>query len=83
MLFVALDMVVAKLSEYFEPLENGGVRSDVFKTRVSLNEISNAKLVINSFGMAGKSADTVDKTQMALAHISNASMYPGLSLYLS
>lgn len=70
----ALDMVVAKLSEYFEPLENGGVRSDVFKTRVSLNEISNAKLVINSFGMAGKSADTVDKTQMALAQLSAANI---------
>lgn len=66
----ALDKVVAHLSEYFEPLEHGGVRSDVFSKKVSLMDIVYAKLVINSFGMAGKSADTVDKTQMALAQLS-------------
>lgn len=66
----ALDKVVAKLSEYFEPLENGGVRNNVFRKRVSLNDIVDAKLVINSFGMAGKSADTIDQTQMALSQLS-------------
>lgn len=70
----ALDRVVANLSEYFEPLENGGVRSDVFRQKVSLMDIVDAKLVINSFGMAGKSADTVDKTQMALAQLSAANI---------
>lgn len=66
----ALDQVVAKLSEYFEPLEHGGVRSNVFRERVSLKDIVDAKLVINSFGMAGRSADTIDKTQMALSQLS-------------
>ena len=70
----ALDKVVAKLSEYFEPLEKGGIRNNVFKRKVTLNDIASAKLVINSFGMAGKSADTVDDTQMALAQLSAANI---------
>lgn len=59
----ALQVVVGKLSRYFE--ENGTLRG-TFKKRVSLEEIAHAKLVINSFGMAGKSPDTVDKVQMSL-----------------
>lgn len=66
----ALDKVVANLSEYFEPLEHGGIRNNVFRKKVTLTDIVSAKLVINSFGMAGKSADTIDKTQMALAQLS-------------
>ena len=71
---LTLDKVVAKLSEYFEPFENGGIRSDVFRQRVVLSDIVDAKLLINSFGMAGKSADTVDKTQMTLSQISAANI---------
>lgn len=70
----ALDKVVANLSEYFEPLEHGGIRSNVFRHKVSLSDIVDAKLVINSFGMAGKSADTIDKTQMALTQLSAANI---------
>jgi hypothetical protein len=69
-----LDRVVAKLSEYFEPLENGGIRSDVFSNKVSLEDIVTAKLLVNSFGMEGRSADTVDKTQMALMQLSAANI---------
>lgn len=69
-----LDVVVAKLSEYFEPFENGGIRSDVFRHKVSLSDIANAKLVVNSFGLAGKSADTIDTTQLALSQISAANI---------
>lgn len=69
-----LDKVVAKLSEYFEPLENGGIRSDVFSKKVSLEDIVSAKLLVNSFGMEGRSADTVDKTQMALMQLSAANI---------
>lgn len=58
-----LQVVVGKLSRYFE--DNGTLRG-TFKKRVSLEEIAHAKLVINSFGMAGKSPDTVDKVQMSL-----------------
>lgn len=66
----ALDKVVAKLSEYFEPLEHGGVRNNVFSEKVTLSKIVDAKLVINSFGMAGKSAESIDATQMALSQLS-------------
>lgn len=59
----ALQVVVGKLSRYFE--EDGTLRG-TFSERVSLDEIAHAKLVINSFGMAGKSPDTVDPVQMAL-----------------
>lgn len=69
-----LDKVVAKLSEYFEPFEKGGIRCDVFKNRVSLSDIVDAKLLINSFGMEGRSADTIDKTQMTLSQISAANI---------
>ena len=69
-----LDKVVAKLSEYFEPFEHGGIRSDVFARRVTLSDIVDAKLLINSFGMEGRSASTVDKTQMTLSQISAANI---------
>ena len=69
-----MDKVVAKLSEYFEPFENGGIRSNVFRQKVTLDDIVDAKLLINSFGMEGKSADTVDKTQMALMQLSAANI---------
>ena len=69
-----LDKVVAKLSEYFEPFSKGGIRCDVFKNRVSLSDIANAKLVICSFGMAGKSSDSIDETQMALTQLSAANI---------
>lgn len=69
-----LDKVVAKLSEYFEPLEHGGIRNNVFRRKVTLDEIANAKLLVNSFGMAGKSADTVDETQMTLSQLSAANI---------
>lgn len=69
-----LDIVVAKLSKYFEPLEKGGTRSEVFKKKVTLEDIVGAKLAVCSFGMAGKSADTVDPIQMSLSQLSAANI---------
>lgn len=69
-----LDKVVARLSEYFESFENGGIRSDVFRNKIALKDIANAKLVVNSFGLAGKSSDTVDPIQMALSQLSAANI---------
>ena len=66
----ALDLVIAKLSSYFEDLENGGIRSNVFNERVTLEDIRRSKLVICSFGMAGKSPAQVDPIQMGLAQLS-------------
>lgn len=77
----ALDLVIAKLSAYFEPLDRGGTRSDVFQSRVSLDDIRKAKLVICSFGMAGKSADMVDPIQMSLSQLSAANISHIRSLF--
>ena len=66
----ALDLVIAKLSAYFEPLDKGGIRSNVFTTRVTLDDIRRAKLVVCSFGMAGKSPAQVDPIQMGLSQLS-------------
>lgn len=77
----ALDLVIAKLSAYFEPLEKGGTRSDVFQERVTLQEIKDAKLVVCSFGMAGKSADMVDPVQMSLSQLSAANISHMRSLF--
>lgn len=62
----ALQVIIARLSRYFE---EGGTLRSTFSKRVTLGEIAVAKLVINSFGMAGKSPDTVDKIQMALMQL--------------
>lgn len=77
----ALDLCIAKLSAYFETLENGGTRSDVFQSRVSLKDIKEAKLVVCSFGMAGKSADMVDPIQMNLSQLSAANISHMRSLF--
>lgn len=77
----ALDLVIAKLSRYFEPLDKGGTRSDVFQEKVTLEEIRDAKLVICSFGMAGKSPETVDPIQMALSQLSAANISHLRSLF--
>ena len=69
----AIELSIAKLSRFFEP---NGVRASVFSKRITVDEIRDAKLVICSFGMAGKSEKNVDPIQMALmqlyaAHISH------------
>ena len=66
----ALDIVIAKLSVFFEDLSHGGIRSNVFSKRVTFEDIRHAKLVVCSFGMAGKSMDSVDPISMGLAQLS-------------
>lgn len=70
----AMDKIVAKLSEYFEPYSRGGIHSNVFSDKIALKDIVGAKMVICSFGLAGKSADSVDPTQLALSQISAANI---------
>ena len=62
----ALDSAAASLRTYFEKFENGGVNSKVFKQRISLRSVIDAKLVVCSFGLAGKSEANIDHTQLAL-----------------
>lgn len=67
----AIDMCIAKISRYFEP---NGVKANLFRHRISVDDIKTAKLVICSFGMAGKSPNTVDPIQMALMQLYSANI---------
>lgn len=69
-----MDRIIAKLSEYFEPFENGGIHADVFSEKIELKKIIDAKIVLCSFGLAGKSPDSIDSTQLALAQMSAANI---------
>lgn len=62
----AIDMCIAKISRYFEP---NGVRASLFRQRITIDDVKNSKLVICSFGMAGKSPNSVDPIQMALMQL--------------
>ena len=67
----SIDMCIAKISRYFEP---NGVRAHLFRRRITVEDIREAKLVICSFGMAGKSPNTVDPIQMALMQLYSANI---------
>lgn len=63
---LAKDLAIAKLSRYFE---DNGSRVSQFRQRVSIEQIAYAKLVVCSFGMAGKTEKSVDPIQMALMQL--------------
>lgn len=62
----SFDYVFSQTSNYFHP--NGSKRA-MFTKRITMNQIANAKLVINSFGLKGKSPAQIDETQLALSQI--------------
>lgn len=62
----AVELVIAKVSRYFE---ESGTRSSFFKNKINVHDLINSKLVICSFGMAGKTEKTVDSVQMALMQL--------------
>lgn len=67
----ALVTCLGKVSRYFE---RSGTRSGLFRNRIDTKKVINAKLVVCSFGMAGKSEANVDKTQMALMQLCAANI---------
>lgn len=62
----AIEMCIAKISRYFEA---DGIRSSLFRHQIRIEEVRDAKLVVCSFGMAGKSQNTVDPIQMSLMQL--------------
>lgn len=74
----SLDKTLAILSKYFE---KDGTRSSLFKSKVNVEDIIDADLVICSFGMAGKSQQAVDETQLNLMQIGAAQMSHQRSIY--
>ena len=67
----AVESCLAKVSRYFEET---GTMSSVFRRRINVEDIIEAKLVLCSFGMAGKTEKTVDPIQMALSQLCAASI---------
>lgn len=74
----SLGKAIAILGRYFE---EGGIRNSMFSDRVLVSDIIDADLVICSFGMAGKSPQSVDKIQLALMQISAAQLSHQRSIF--
>lgn len=75
---MAVDLTISMLGKYFEP---DGTRRGIFKERVHVTDIIESDLLICSFGMAGKSASSVDNVQMALMQLSAAQLSHQRSIY--
>lgn len=71
-------LAVAVLSKYFDP---DGTRSTLFKSRIRVAEIVDADLVICSFGMAGKSPQSIDEVQLALMQLGAAQLSHQRSIF--
>lgn len=64
----AKDLLLVKLDSYFD---EHGAHAGKFseEKRITLEQIIDAKLVINKFGLAGRSGNEIDETQMALMQL--------------
>lgn len=60
---IALDKCLDNLSVYFE---EDGLYRNMLKEKVSVKDIVDAKLLLCSFGLAGKSENSIDQVQLAL-----------------
>lgn len=67
----AYDIVMARLNKHFGA---GQGRAKLFQERIQFSDIRDAKLLLCSFGMAGKSSEIVDETTMALMQLYTASI---------
>ena len=75
----AKDQIVAQLSRYFAP---GGTRSNVFREPVGIDKIRDARVVICSFGLAGKTEKTIDPIQLALTQLYAADIMGLRSIFM-
>ena len=74
----AVKQSIAVVSKYFE---EDGTRSALFKDRIRIGEIIDSDLIICSFGMAGKSPQSVDEVQLALMQLSAAQLSHQRSIF--
>lgn len=74
----ALEKAIAITSKYFE---SDGTRASVFNEKVVVSDIIDAKLVVCSFGMAGKSQQAVDDVQLALMQLGAAQLSHQRSIF--
>lgn len=63
------NLIMTDLAKFFEP---DGINAHKYMQRVSLNDIATAKMVVCSFGLEGRSANTIDKVDLGLSQISAA-----------
>lgn len=75
---IAVNTAIAVTSKYFD---KSGTRSSIFTERVAVSDIIDAKLVICSFGMAGKSPQAIDETQLALMQLGAAQLSHQRSIF--
>lgn len=75
---LALEHVIETCSRYFE---KGGTQEDFFKERIRIEDIVDADLVVCSFGMAGKSHNSVDPVQLGLMQLSASQISHQRSIY--
>lgn len=71
-------LACAVLSKYFD---EDGTRSSLFKDKIRVSEIVDADLVICSFGMAGKSPQSIDEVQLALMQLGAAQLSHQRSIF--
>lgn len=74
----ALEKAIAITGKYFE---KDGTRSSVFSEKVVVSDIIDAKLVVCSFGMAGKAPQAVDEIQLALMQLGAAQLSHQRSIF--
>lgn len=65
----ALKQIIGITNKYFDAQ---GSRNALFSSRINIADIKEADLVVCSFGMAGKSPQAIDQTQVALMQLSAA-----------
>lgn len=64
----AKDLLLAKLASYFD--ENGAHAGKFTEEkRITIDQIIDSKLVINKFGLQGRSGNELDETQLALMQL--------------
>lgn len=74
----AIDKALAITGRYFEKT---GSRAGLFKERILIEDIIEADLVICSFGLAGKSPEMIDNTQLNLMLLGAAQLSQQRSIY--
>ena len=74
----AIEQAVAFVSPFFLP---DGLRRSIFSERVLVSDISEADLVVCSFGMAGKATHAIDEVQLALMQLSAAQISHQRSIF--
>ena len=77
----AYDKIASSLRTYFEDANKGGIKSNYFKERINLKDIVDSKLLICSFGLAGRSGADIDEVELALSQSYAAIMAQIRSLF--